>query len=488
MGYEQWPNKNLSPHSIELDSDNPRLPGLPHEASQADVFKEMFEAGKAREMVRSIAKAGYFPDQRVVVVRKEGSKSKFIVVEGNRRVCSCRVLLKPKLAPEKDQRFVQKWATVGEPVIDSFKKIPAVIAPSREAARQLIVSRHLNQAPVRGWSRFAQGKFAINAMEAGEDLEYVEQETGLKVADLRKAIQEARLFDLFLGLDWSEEEREKLLENVDSFPIEALSRVLKNPVTKDRFGDVEFDEKGWPQFSWDAGKTKIFLKRLVYDAVPYFETNGEKKVELNSRTTNSKKDIEQYLDKLPSEVKPERSENPTSGSDLVTHDTVIPPKQPPSQPKKPTRRPPQKRQGPALDADIDCNLTNDKASALLDELQAIYPERLPNGTALLLRSLLEVALIARMKKAGTWGELMAKHAPAGSKGYIPGLEKIINFAASSEKTIPDDNLRKAVQDHRTVPKTFLNLAAHNDQHVLVARDVRDIITRLQPLLRFLLQG
>lgn len=191
MGYEQWPNKPLSPQSIELDSDNPRLPGLPHNASQADVFKEIFEAGKAREMVRSIAKAGYFPDQRVVVIRKEGSKNKFIVVEGNRRVCSCRVLLKPKLAPEKDKRFVQKWATLAEPVLDSFRTIPAVIAPSREAAMQLIVSRHLNQAPVRPWSRFAQGKFAINAIDAGEDLEFVEQETGLKVADLRKAIQEA---------------------------------------------------------------------------------------------------------------------------------------------------------------------------------------------------------------------------------------------------------------------------------------------------------
>ncbi|MEX2474472.1 hypothetical protein [Marinobacter sp.] len=488
MGYEQWPNKPLSPQSIELDSDNPRLPGLSHNASQADVFKEIFEAGKAREMVRSIAKAGYFPDQRVVVIRKEGSKSKFIVVEGNRRVCSCRVLLKPKLAPEKDQRFVQKWASLAEPVLDSFRKIPAVIAPSREAAMQLIVSRHLNQAPVRGWSRFAQGKFAINAMDAGEDLEFVEQETGLKVADLRKAIQEARLFDLFLGLDWGDDEREKLLENVDSFPIEALSRVLKSPATKERFGDIEFDVKGWPQFSWDASKTKLFLKRLVYDSVPYFGTGSEQKAELNSRTTNSKTEIGDYLDKLPSEVKPERSSKSTSGSELVTQETVHPPKQTPSQPKKPTKRPPQKRQGPALDADIDCNLNNDKASALLDELQGIYPERLPNGTALLLRSLLEVALIARMKKVGKWGELMAKHAPAGSKGYIPGLEKIITFAASSEKTIPDDNLRRGVQDHRTVPKTFLNMAAHNDQHVLVPRDVRDIITRLQPLLRFLLQG
>lgn len=262
MGYESWPHRFLSPNSIALDPDNPRLPGLPHNANQSDVFKEIFEAGKAREMVRSVARSGYFPDQRVVVIKKSDAKGKYIVVEGNRRVCACRVLSKPSLAPEKHRRYVEKWAALAEPVKDSFARIPVVVAPSREAAMQLIVSRHLNQAPVKPWSRFAQGKFAINAMLAGEDLDFVEQETGLSVNQLKKAIQEARLFDLFLGLDWSEDEREMLLENVDSFPIEALSRVLKSPATKERFGAVDFSSDGWASFSWDPCKAKLLLKRI----------------------------------------------------------------------------------------------------------------------------------------------------------------------------------------------------------------------------------
>ena len=123
---------------------------------------------------------------------------------------------------------------------------------------------------------------------------------------------------------------------------------------------------------------------------------------------------------------------------------------------------------------------------LLEELQGIKPDDFPIATGLLLRSLLEVALIARMKKVNAWGDCIAKYAPAGFPGYVPSLDKILKFSSSSEKTIPDDNLRKALQDSRTVPKNFLNLVAHNDQHVLVPSDVKEIAIRVTPMLRFLL--
>lgn len=492
MGYEAWPNKYLSPQSIELDPDNPRLPGLPHNATQPEVIKEMFEAGKARDMIRSIGKAGYFPDQRVVVIRKQGSQSKFVVVEGNRRVCACKSLRKPSTVPEKHRRFVSKWADLAEPVLASFEKIPVVIAPSRAAATQLIVSRHLNQAPVRPWSRFAQGKFAINALEAGEDMEFVAQETGLPAAEVRKAVQESRLFDLFLGLDWSEEERTTLLENVDSFPIETLSRVLKSPATREKIGAVEFDKAGYSEFKWEPEKTSQFLKRLVYDSVTQFtsdsEQTGKKKARLNTRSTNSQTEIGEYLDSLPPEIKPTASEKATSAKTIAPpeekkDDRASPPAQKPATPKVKRKRP-----GPALPADIECRLVNDKARHLLEELQSIKPDDYPTASALLLRSLLEVSLIARMKEVKSWGDCLAKHAPSGVQGYVPGLEKVLTFAASSEKTIPDDSLRRSVKDQRTVPKDFLNLVAHNDKHALVPSDVKEIATRLTPLLRFLLSG
>ena len=122
-------------------------------------------------------------------------------------------------------------------------------------------------------------------------MEFVANETGLKVSELKKAVQESRLFDLFLGLDWSEEEKSILLDNVDTFPIDTLSRILKSPATRNKIGLVEFDGEGYPEFKWEAEKTSQFLKRLVYDSVPQFATeaehNGKKKAKLNTRSTNS---------------------------------------------------------------------------------------------------------------------------------------------------------------------------------------------------------
>lgn len=199
-------------------------------------------------------------------------------------------------------------------------------------------------------------------------------------------------------------------------------------------------------------------------------------------------EIGEYLDKLPEEVKPDKMDNPVSAAKFISKEETSPAEAPPKvKSRKIQRKRSVKRNQPALPADIECGLRNDKARALLDELQSILPERAPIGTALLLRSLLEVSLIARMKKVGTWGDFMAKHAPPESKGFIPGLEKILKFAVSSERTIPDEGLRRAVGEPRTVPKEFLNLVAHNDQHILVATDVRDIVARLTPLIRELLK-
>jgi len=63
---------------------------------------------------------------------------------------------------------------------------------------------------------------------------------------------------------------------------------------------------------------------------------------------------------------------------------------------------------------------------------------------------------------------------------------MIKFASTCRKTIPDENVRKAFSNDKAMPRTFLNLATHNDHHILVPSDVRDIATRLEPILRFLL--
>lgn len=481
MGYESWPIKNLSPTSVSLDQENPRLPGLPADASQAEIREEMFRIAKVREMVKSIAKGGFFPDQPIVVIKND--KGHYVVIEGNRRVCACQCLVKPALAPDNQSRWLARWVDAAEPYLGSVRKMRAVVAPSREAATRLIVSKHMNVAPVNGWSRYAQGKFAINEFREGKDIGYVAESTGMSESDVRKNIQLARLFDVFLALDWSEADHAIILENMEKFPIEALLRVLNSSHTHRMIGEVTYKDDGWPQFKWEKGKIEPLLKRLVVDALPAL--SGESKARLTSRTINKHEDVVPYLEGLPEELLPRKAGRATSAEKIIDQEKLA--EQAPGVPAEPPTKKKRKKSArvmPLLSEEIESSLRNKKVACLLEEAQTIKPETLPHASAMLLRSLLEITLIQRLKKSGSLANCMAENGV--SKGSMPRLEQMIKFAAKSETALPDVNLRKALQNDQTTSRLLMNLVAHNDKHVLAPVQVRDIAARLEPLLTDLL--
>ena len=487
MGYEKWETKNLSPLRIQLDSENPRLPGLKDGANQAEVRSELFDTSKIREMIRSIAKSGFFPDQRVVVVKKENGRG-YIVVEGNRRVCSCQVLLKPELAPGKHARVVKKWAVSADNYRDSFAKLPVVVAPSRLAAIRLMASRHLNDAPVISWSRYAQGRFAISALSQGQSMGEVIDETGLTESEVKKSIQEARLYELFFGLSWTDEEKGIILDNLDKFPIEVISRILRSTKTHEKFGKVYFDDEGWPIFYWDKETLENTLKRFLYDSHTAFVQDKSKII--NSRSLNKISDVEEYLDKLPDEVKPTPTKDGVSAKNLVPDSSTsdLSSTRPQSMAGKPTTKAKPVRRAKkesALPSDMEVGIEHDKAKALVDELQTIIPESMPYATGLLLRALLEISLIAKLRSSQQWKHCVTKY--QNGKGDIPSLDNILKFSATNELVIEDPSLRRSLSNQGVVPKILLNLVAHNDTHIFTETEAREVSNKMTPLLRYLLK-
>ncbi len=187
---------------------------------------------------------------------------------------------------------------------------------------QLLASRHLNEAPVISWSRYAQGRFAINAFAEGQEMADVMEDTGLAELDLKDCIQEARMFDLFLGLSWGKEEREIIESNMDKFPIEALRRLLQSKVTSDELGAVSIGDDGWVSFCWTKETIEPVLKRFVYDSIP--QLSGQDKARLTSRTLNDADGVRHYLSELPQELKPARTESSVSAKELVPEIPALP--------------------------------------------------------------------------------------------------------------------------------------------------------------------
>ena len=95
-------------------------------------------AGLGLFLAKKIADAGgLYPNESLVVVIEDGKK---IVVEGNRRLASLKLLNSPDLAPEPMiARFRTLSHSIGQQAIE---KVDIVVAPSRAAAAGLIVSRH----------------------------------------------------------------------------------------------------------------------------------------------------------------------------------------------------------------------------------------------------------------------------------------------------------------------------------------------------------
>ncbi|MBI9056050.1 MAG: hypothetical protein JEY96_19675 [Bacteroidales bacterium] len=77
-----WPIEEVNVNEVFLDVQNIRLPLTA--SNQKALLQDLFMNEDAYELVKSIEKYGFFPDELPIII-KENTKT--IVIEGNRRVC-----------------------------------------------------------------------------------------------------------------------------------------------------------------------------------------------------------------------------------------------------------------------------------------------------------------------------------------------------------------------------------------------------------------
>src|SRR6266481_3655065 len=93
MDYSAWDTQSVTVTSLDLDPQNPRLPELGHEASQREITAELLKHEAVFELAKDISKFGFFPTEVLVCIEHQGS---LLVVEGNRRLASLKLLLNPE--------------------------------------------------------------------------------------------------------------------------------------------------------------------------------------------------------------------------------------------------------------------------------------------------------------------------------------------------------------------------------------------------------
>ena len=155
-----WPSEQFNPLELTLDPLNPRIE-VPENASQADIISAMFEYEEIVELANKIAAEGMLPGERIIVTRENGF---VMVLEGNRRVTSCQVLLNPSLIPEAYKRDIIKPT---EDVLHDIRNIQADVSPDRHSAERILTIRH-TEPGIKKWTPIAKMRRAARLYDLGE--------------------------------------------------------------------------------------------------------------------------------------------------------------------------------------------------------------------------------------------------------------------------------------------------------------------------------
>lgn len=181
---------NLSLNSLLLDENNPRFGLQEHGNGQEQILDHIVTKFGVDDVLSSLAVNGYF-ESEPLVCRRVGDSDKFVVLEGNRRLAACLILVKDQRAKDHEARttnFRKLWAKSGSPSIDP---VPAIVFEESEQEKVLLSYlgvRHI--ASSQPWDSYAKAAWVAQVVETGElDVESVAKMIGDQHRTISRLLQ-----------------------------------------------------------------------------------------------------------------------------------------------------------------------------------------------------------------------------------------------------------------------------------------------------------
>lgn len=402
----------VSPLELVLDMDNPRFFRARQYTDQDQIRLYMLEHEDVLGLARSIERqGGLYPGERIIVTEENGV---LVVLEGNRRVTACQLLLDPSLVP-------RGWPMPKATALlrSAISSIEADLVESRQAASATLAARHLEA--IRKWEPLAKMRYFVDAFEDGMSPKEIGGLTGFKTSDVEAQIKDYYLLMYALGLPcWTEEERSGELD-ISRIKITAYLRIFHTKGSAEAIR-LSFDPTSLRPVS--------DLPQTVFDQVIEAVTRATLIDKTANTRTTSILQIPRVAELLASMDGQVPSSTP-GPSGAVTHDTSTEDagnhqhhsgrefsvaddsdttrQTEPQPPKKPTSDPPPRRRFFETFSYGALDERDPEARGVLTiarEIEAISTDanlrRFPNAAGMLLRTLLDQALRYYLRKRGQW--------------------------------------------------------------------------------------
>jgi len=453
------------------------------------------------------------PGERAIVCYEHGHN---VILEGNRRVCACKLILDRSLIPKQ---VFSRFPTADKEIQDSIRHISVDLVPNREETKSTLYNRHL--AGVKKWSPVSKQKFFANEFNNGRSIPYICEIAASSEGTVKKGIKEYNLTLLALSLDkWTKEQKSKL--NLQNIKVSPYLRVF---TSKSKIYDIsgasllqmsfndntlkptsELEEKVFNHsiflIAREAFFNNEFTTRNTIDDIPnlinFLKDNGVISTQSednpddtentnDSNDTNSNGDNENSSDKGNGQTN--YRDSGQYGRNYNDSDNNSKSKDTSKSAKAPFFFHALTWHGLNPSNQDDIGIIN-----LADEIKRISETNVygkyPIATAMLLRALLEQSLKYYTKKIGKWDELLlfSKKNP----GFDPMLGNIIKFYNSNK------NYQTFFQE-RTVQSSFscstdittlnyLDTNIHNTHYVKATKiELENLAAKgLFPLINYIL--
>jgi hypothetical protein len=180
--------KRADVDELFLDPKNPRLGRrlTSEHLSQNDILDWMNAEGVLEELAVSFLESGFWTQEAVVVIEEKlGKKIELITVEGNRRLAALKMLWRAY----QGEGVSKKWESIVEGAtkkqMDRLRKIPYVLADSREEVQAYLGFRHVSG--IKEWNPAEKAEFIAHLVD-DEKLDYnqVMRRIGSKTPTVRQ--------------------------------------------------------------------------------------------------------------------------------------------------------------------------------------------------------------------------------------------------------------------------------------------------------------
>ncbi|WP_338340755.1 ParB/Srx family N-terminal domain-containing protein [Burkholderia vietnamiensis] len=479
-----WTTAEIDPRTIQLDLLNPRVE-LNSDADQAEIRLKLLKLEDVLELARGIAKnGGLFPGERVITVEQDG---KHIVLEGNRRIAACQMLLRPSWVPGE---YADRFPVASAALKAALRSISVDVAPTREAADPILQKRHTEQG-AKPWSPVAKMRRAVRMLERAS-IEDVATALGTTPSAIRKLVKPYRLLQYALNLGvWTADELE-VLEN---------EKLVTNPYT--RFFTLK-DTLRILRLSFDADQNpvselppEVFREQMIAIARDFLLPDPVRGRPRYDTRTQPLAYFERFL-KTPAGKAAMNVPAAPKGAAAPADAPAAPPttNTPNAQPTPPVAPSPTPAAGAARPKtpkasvffeNLECHVLDDNLIKLTQEIKRIDHAKLPIAASLMMRALFECALVFKIKQAKKWSELI-KQAP--KPGWDPGLGDLINFAKNFNNGVfTENNICKVLGSHHTQQaKSYLDAMTHIKYQGIDVNALETYANHLRGTIKYILEG